>query len=224
MANIMESVAIVLRNAGYRTGESSPGRIMPEITEPVLAVSLEQVDTDKQMIRISVTVVSPLELGARVCEDNALQVCRLLTSTGADCRLEPCKLNPKTEVFWAPVIATYQGNILDEEWSAGNLCQIKFGSGYYLHTILSYSAWQDRNAPEDDPMLANRPWKFRVEERINAIKEEDIPAGAFYMTIFYEGGKEFLRGCTLNGRKRIIQDGSLIQIWEGEAERRDLGQ
>ncbi|MBE6975662.1 MAG: hypothetical protein E7439_00470 [Ruminococcaceae bacterium] len=224
MANIMESVTMVLRAAGYRTGEASPGGIMPEITEPVVAVSLEHVDTSKQLVRICATVVSPLALGSRLCEMKALDIGRVLKNTGADCKIEPCKLNPKTEVFWMPVMATYQGNALSEDWSVGNICRIRFGSGYNLHTINLFTTWQDeRDKPKEDEGSGEWPWRFRIEERIDEIKEENIPVNAFYMTIYFEGGTEYLRGCTLTGRKRTIQDGGLVQIWEGIAERRDLG-
>jgi len=221
MAGIMKTITNVLMAAGYRAGDASPGRIMPEVTEPVIAVNLEHLDTQKLTMTVCATVVSPLALGARTCEDEALKVCRILQDVGAECTLEPCQLNAKTEVFFVPVMAKFQGNILNDSWSAGRMCRVKFGSTN-LQRIVSFSAW--RETDEEAATLRAAVWKFRVEERMEGIMPETEPAEPFTMTVTFEDEKEIYAECALTYQKRTIADGFLLQIREGTAKTRTLAE
>lgn len=217
MADIIQTITYVLSAAGYRTGDASPGRVMPEISEPVVAVNLEHLDTEKLSMTIRVTVVSPLALGARACENVAVNVCRILQELGAQCKLEPCQLNAKTEHFCVPVMASFQGSILDTGWKAGDACLVKFGS-VNLQKVVSFYAWREKN-PEINS-LEQAQWQFHVEERMEAIKPETMPSEPFTLTVQWENGQEVFGECILTLQKRVIQDGYLFQIREGTAKTR----
>lgn len=219
MADIMKTITYVLTAAGYRTGDASPGRIMPEISEPVIAVNLEHLDTEELTMTIRTTVVSPLALGARACEDEALKVCRILQDVGAECTLEPCQLNAKTEVFFVPVMAKFQGNILDTGWQADQICRVKFGS-VNLYRIVSFSVWRETGSDADT--LSAAVWKFRVEERMDGIKSEIEPTEPFTMTVMFEDAQEVYGECALTYQKRTISDGYLLQVREGTAATRTV--
>ena len=220
MADIMISVAATLRAAGYRTGEASPGSVIPEITGPVVAVSLEKVDTKALTLVVRATVVSPYSLGARTCETNALKVCKLLGNMGGACQLQPCQFNAKSEMFSVAVLVTFHGNVLDEQWMPGDLCQVRFGSGYYLNRIASVTAWQEAAANQE---LEAASWHIRVEERMDGIIQEQVPVNVANVTVFYQNSREIYNECRLIGRKRVFQDGTLLQVWDITARSREVG-
>jgi hypothetical protein len=219
MADVVTNIAAVLRSAGYRTGDANPGAVMPEIKEPVLAVNLERVDAKNLYLVIRVTIVSPLALGARACEEHGLTVCRMLTELGGYCELQPSGFNPKTEMFSAAVLATFYGHVLEEDWWSRGIFQVKFGSGYYMSEVVSFTAWQEAEA---DQTLGECLWHIRVEEKLEAIRQEDVPVSLNKVTVMYENGQEYYNECRLTGRKRIFKDGALHQIWDVIAQTRTL--
>lgn len=219
MADIMQSISYVLSAAGYRTGDASPGRVMPEVTEPVVAVNLEHLDTAKLSMTIRATVVSPLSLGARACEDEAMNICRILRQVGAECELEPCQLNAKTEHFYVPVMASFRGNILDDGWKIGDDCQVKFGS-VNLQKVISFQAWREKGSEMNS--LEEAQWQFRVEERLDGVGQERAPAEPFVLTVIWEGSQERYEECVLTLQKRVIEDGHFLQIREGTAKTRTV--
>ena len=219
MADIIASVTSVLRGAGYRTGNANPGSIMPAITEPVVAVNLERANMTARSVVVRVTVVAPLALGARSCEEHGLAVCRLLSNMGGKCDLQPSKFNPKTELFSAAVLVAFQGNVLDENWAPGELCQVRFGAGYYLNKVVSFTSWQE---PEEEQTLEESSWKIRVEEQLEGIRPEEIPVNVTKITVIYADSVEVYNECKLIGRKRVIRDGALLQTWEATAQNRTV--
>lgn len=219
MADIMSNVTSVLRSAGYRTGNANPGSVMPKITEPVVAVNLERADMEARTAVVRVTVVAPLVLGARSCEEQGLEICRVLSGLGGKCELQPCKFNAKTEMFSTAILVTFQGNVLDDNWVMGDLCQVRFGSGYYLNKVISFTSWQES---EEGKTLADSSWKIRVEEQLDAIRLEEVPSGVTKITVTFEDGQEAYNECKLTGRKRIIQDGTLVQVWDATALNRTI--
>lgn len=220
MADVIASVSAALRAAGYRTGEANPGAVLPEITEPVVAVNLERVDAADMAMVVRATVVSPLKLGAKTCETHGLAVCRALSNMGRNCQLQPCQFNPKTEMFTSSVLVTLQGNVLDEDWITKNIFQVRIGA-YYLDKVLSVTAQQEGGGTLQ---LNDCAWKIRIEERLSEIREENIPVNAANITVQYERGQEVYTNCRLIGRQRIFRDGALIQIWNATAQSRTLGE
>ena len=219
MADIISSVSAVLRTAGYRTGDANPGGVMTEITEPVLAVNLERANMDAKTVVVRVTVVAPLAMGARSCETHGLSVCRLLADLGGKCEMQPSKFNPKTEVFSCAVLVSFQGNIADKNWMIGDTLEVRFGSGYYLDRVTSFVSWQEK---EGAKTLGESSWHIRVEENLDAIREEEVPTGTTKITVMYEDGEEVYNNCILTSRKRTIRNGSLLQIWEATASSRSV--
>ncbi len=219
MASIVQNVSFVLSAAGYRVGDASPGSIMPEIEEPVVAVSLEQLDGVKNTVTVRATVVSPMHLGARRCEDEALKVCRVLQEAGAQCKMEPYKLDVKTELFLLPVMAVFYGNVLDSGWQVGGECSVSFGS-VPLQKILSFTAW--RETSWEGGVLTDMAWRFRVEERLDGIQTDAEPVQPMVMTVSFEDGEEIYGSCNLTLQKRVLVDGCLHQVWEGVAQTRTV--
>lgn len=219
MAFIINSVKAVLQSAGYRTGNANPGGVIPQITEPVVAVNLERVNMTSRNMVIRATVMVPLNLGAQTCEEHALVVCKLLAEIGGKCEMQPSKFDAKTEMFGSAVLATFQGNVMEEKWLLGDLCQVRFGGSYYLNHIVSFEAYQEQ---EEGKHLNESKWVIRVEEQLDAIRTEEVPNGITTITAIFEGKEESYNECTFYGRKRILRDGVLVQIWEATAASRTV--
>ena len=217
MAGVIDRLTIMLSGAGYRTGEASPGRIMPEITEPVIALKLEQMDTAKHMAKVRVTVVCPLALGAGACEDEAMKVCKLLWNVGLSCQLQPYTIDTKTELILLPIITTLYGNLLSNDWRLGEDCTVCF-DGEPLERTRSFTAWRESAGGG----VANSRWRFRVEEEMYEIDDEVVPIEPFDLTVRYSGCEETYDGCMLTLQKREFTDSGIILIWEGLAETRTV--
>lgn len=220
MADVIQTVTMLLSTAGYQTGSARPGKIMPEITEPVITLNVESVDTAERTMTIQVTVVSPVSLGGSTCEEHAINVCRLLREHGAQCVMTSCQLDTKTELFFVPVKATFQGNVLSGSWQMENMCQVQMGTEF-LHTIESFAAW--RETDENAPALEEALWKFRIQERMDGIKMEMLPVEPFTMEVYFENTREEFDGCVLTCQRQTIENGCQRQIWEGTAEVRTIG-
>ncbi len=221
MAGLIQNVKLLLSGAGYRVGDASPGRSVPEITEPVIALSLEQLDTKKRMAIARVTIVSPLALGAVACQNEALKVCRLLREAGAACSLEPYKLDTKTEVFMLPVLATFYGDVLSSSWQVGEGSSIQFDTEI-LDRIVSFTAW--RQTEETTDRIRNMLWQFRVEEQLDSIRQTAYPTEPFAMTVTHGDSEECYTGCLLTLHKQVLTDGGMVQIWEGTAQSKQVTQ
>lgn len=219
MADIVASLAAVLRTAGYRTGNANPGGVIPEIKEPVLAVNLERANMEEKTLVVRITVVVPLSMGAKACESHALNVCRLLSGIGYSCEMQPSKFDSKTEIFSSAVLVHFCGNITDQNWNADDTLQVRLGSGFYLNKVLSFTAWQE---PEEGQALGESDWQIQVEEKLDGIQQENVPSGITTITVYFEAGQEVYSECTLSGRKRTIRDGKLVQIWEAVAKSRTI--
>ena len=216
MAGVIQNLTMLLSGAGYRTGDASPGKIMPEISEPVIALSLEHLDTEKRVAKVRVTIISPLALGARLCEDEALKVCRLLRNAGIACEVKAYSIDAKTELILVPVMATVYGNLLNNSWQLGEGCSVRLDTNT-LEKVVSFTAWRE---VKDGGSLENAGWKFRVEEEMDSIQEEEEPTEPFIITVSHGDGQEVYSGCALTLHKRVLTDGGLVQIREGTAQSR----
>ena len=215
MADVMQTVTFLLSAAGYRTGAANPGKIMPEITEPVITLNVASVDTAKRSMTIQVTVVSPMALGGSTCEEHAINVCRLLRENGAECVMFPCELNTKTELFTVPLKVTFQGNVLSGNWQLENMCHVRMGN-LSLNAVETFTAW--RETDENAPALPDTYWKFKIQERMDGIKQQSLPAEPFTMEVSFENSRAVFSGCALTIQRQTIENGCQRQIWEGTAE------
>ena len=213
MATIVETIQLALSGAGFATSAASPGRVMPEISGPVAAISLEKVDTGEAKLTVRAAVVSPVALGAQACENSAMTVSRILRNMGAACVQEACRFDAKTELFSVGVLASFHGDVLATDWTAGHGCSVQLGATYVGHA-LSFTAWSEKQA-DDIPV-----WKFRLEEILDGQWQEAIPSEPFTAVVTAGSVQDTYYGCRVTTCKRILQDGYMRQIREGTLEYR----
>ena len=215
MATILETVDRTLNVAGFYTGLANPGQWIPEIQEPVVAISLEQVDSDAYEVTVRAEVVSPVALGGQRCEEDVLRVVHTLQNVGARCRVTKLDFDAKTELFSMAVLATFYGDILDEKWVAGKACSVIWG-GKWVGEPVSFTAWRETSNPESQA-LAGQKWHFRMEEVLDGKFDETTATVAFNITVTVGNLTETYMDCTVTSQQRVLRGGHLRQIREGIA-------
>ena len=216
MATILETVNNALNLAGFHTGLANPGQWIPEIEEPVVAICLEQVDSDAYEVTVRAEVVSPVALGGQRCEEDVLRVVHALQNVGARCRVTRLDFDAKTELFSMAVLATFYGDILDEKWVAGNACSGIWG-GRWVGEPVSFTVWRETSNPESQALTA-KEWHFRMEEILDGKFDETTATAAFNITVTAGNLTETYMNCTVTSQQRVLRGGYLRQIREGIAQ------
>ncbi len=216
MAGLVDNVIMILSAAGYRVGDAWSGGIMPQIQEPVTAVELTEVDTGGATASVQVTVISPLELGARACQEEAWKVCLLLQGVGAQCKIGSCSRNTKAEMILVPVTAVFFGNVLDTDWQLGTQPRVRLGT-VYLQKVQAFYAWR-----EDKEDIEGTVWRFRIEEQMDGISAQTVPEAPFTVTVTLGSGKESFGDCALTLQKRTLLSSGVQQVWEGYGQNRTV--
>ena len=219
MATILETVDNALNLAGFYTGLANPGQGIPEIEEPVVAICLEQVDSEAYEVTVRAEVVSPVALGGQRCEEDVLRVVHTLQNVGARCRVTRLDFDAKTELFSMAVLATFYGDILDEKWVAGTACNIVWG-GKWVGEPVSFTAWRETSDP-DSQALATKAWHFRMEEILDGKFDEATASVAFTISVTAGNMTETYTGCTVTRQQRVLRGGYLRQIREGIAQSKE---
>lgn len=210
----MDSVKGIIAMAGYRTGLANPGKWIPEITEPVVAISLEGVDSETYEVTVRSEVVSPVMLGGKRCEEEVLKVLSILQNRGARCEVTALKFDAKTELFSMAVLSTFHGDILDDDWDFEKSCTVDWG-GITIGTPVAFNAWRETNDPETPLSLTK--WHFRMEETLTGKWPEVNMSDPFTITVTAGNITDTYTGCTVTRQQRYLQEGHLRQIREGTA-------
>ena len=210
----MDTVNLAINMAGFKAGFANPGQWIPEIKEPVVAISLEQVDSENYQVTIRAEVVSPVVLGGQQCEVDILRVVSAMEDMGGRCRITSLEFDAKTELFSMAVLATFYGDVLDEHWSAGKACTVVWG-GQYIGEPISFTAWRETNDAQSP--LSATPWRFRMEEVVDGKWPEVDVSSAFTIKVTAGNTTDTYTGCTVTSQQRILSGGHLRQIREGTA-------
>ncbi len=213
MATIIDTVNMAINMGGFHSGLANPGQWIPEITEPVVAVSLESVHSQTNCVTVRAEVVSPVALGGQRCQEAVLRLVDILHRMGADCRITGCDFEPKTEQFRQAVLAEFYGDILDESWTSGKACRVNWG-GTQVAEPLSFTAWREGNA--EMPMTLCQ-WHFRMEENLDGSQQEASALDPFTIRVMAGNVTEVYTGCTVTSQERRLADGRLRQIRQGTA-------
>ncbi len=213
MANILETVSMAINLGGFLCEYANPYRWVPEIQEPVVALSLEDVDSEKNQVILRAEVVSPVALGGEKCYESALKLVVLLQDIGGKCSIRGCEFDPKTELFSMAVLVAFYGDPMDESWVAETGCQVVWG-GDLVGKPLSFSAWRESR---EETALAASVWQFRMEEILDSEFSEAEAYDPFTIQVSAGGFLEQYTGCTLTSQQRIFEDGRVRQIRQGTA-------
>lgn len=97
-----------LQEAGFRVFRGFPGKCMPRIEWPVVAISLHSIDTAEKTRTICASVCTPTGSDGGSCEDTAAGVTQVLADHGAICTQSACRYDNWGNFFWVQVLAQWR--------------------------------------------------------------------------------------------------------------------
>lgn len=208
---ILEKVVKLLSNGGIRTENAYPAERITRITSPVAAVSLGEVDQEKDAVTVLVEIFGPKASGGYACQQKALEAGEILAGAGAVCRQGGCDFISKGNVFRVQVEAHFNGK-KQMTITTGELT---------LPYACSFSSEQVLD--ETVTSLYNAPWEFTVEEFFpwgvwNSLEAQE----PFTLDLHVSGNIERFEKCVWTERKRITEQLGIRQIRKGKATGRTL--
>lgn len=111
---ILNDTIKCLKNNGVRVQRAYPGAYQMPIGGVVAAVQLGKMERYGAEVRVN--VLSPVNLGGSVSEDEAIRIFQVLQNAGGVCAVEKCSYLSDAEAFCTPVTAFYAGEEKEGAW------------------------------------------------------------------------------------------------------------
>lgn len=227
--SILEKVLQRLRQAKFKATVAFPGQKYPQITEPVAAVHIEQVDRASMTVTLEVNIICPASYGGTACEVEALRATETLQWDGAICIQNGCTYDGASQVYMVAILATYIC-VTDKD-----NCIMGPGFDVYINDIyhrfaVGFTEEENRKHTvefemgERAPMgisLGSSVWEITLEELILAGSPEyEEPEGPFELRIVRAAGTDVYYHCrwlsirremTHNGLRRICKGVSMLK-------------
>lgn len=216
---ILDMVVDLLKEGGVRAEPAQPEGNMTAVQLAVAAVSLEEVDQESGSVTVLVEIVGPSKIGARKCQQKALEAFDILRAAGGICRQGKCTFVSKADMFCIPVTAVFYGRATAEDWQPRPSCEVAI-SGEALPWVSQFSAKQEMG--EGGISLADMGWTFSLEEFFPhgvEISEED-PEEPFEVTLSDGSRWESYTGCNIMSRERTLEEKGIRQVRRGTAAQR----
>lgn len=229
--SILDLVLRHLREDGFTVCGAYPGQMLPQITDPVAAVHIEQVDRAKLTVTLEITLLYPARLGGSACELEALQITESLRNTGAVCVQKGCTYDGASQLYMVSILATYTGVT---ETSA-----CKIWPGFYCHMNTHYLRYAQSFTTERTTDVAavysletaspsafsqgKTLWSLELVENI-PVGEEEIaaPEEDFQLRVVTEDGTEIFTGCHWTSVRRQRSKDGLYRVCKGYALKREV--
>ena len=218
---ILDMVVDLLNEGGVRAEAAQPAGNMTAVQLAVAAVSLEEVDQESGSVTVLVEIVGPSKIGARRCQQRALDAFEILCNAGGICRQGKCTFLSKADMFCIPVTAVFYGTATSEGWQPSAHFEVMI-SGTSLPHVREFSAAQEIGA--EVTSLAEMGWTFSLEEFFPAGTEEavDDPAEPFEVTLSDGSRCESYIGCNFMSRERTLEENGIRQVRRGTAQQRRI--
>lgn len=205
---ILSNVVQALNDAGIPAERGYPSRKMAVLTEPVAAVNLQQAAIRGQTLTALVTILSPVELGAAVCEETALEAGDILTEQGGSCTVAECRFDGRTGLFSVEISAQFQTAFP----------KVKLGNLLLQH-VEAFTCWRTVDEDAGITELNKAPWSFRLEEFFPVgASEEEAPEEPFFLMHISDNGTESYHNCRWTYLRRVWSATGIRQIRLGTAE------
>lgn len=220
MGTIVGNVIDALTAAEIRADEAYPGRRIPALTGPVVAVRLGKLDRSVRTTTVEVVVMSPAAGGGSLCENTALRAVEALQAMGGTCVKDVCKFDEMADVFYIEIECEFFGTAMENKWSPGPGYTITIGQQPMNH-VVSFVA--RRVTDDETPVLANAKWTFTMEELLPpGTGEPADPTEPFALSVERALGDELFTGCRFTDQQREDTIRGVTQIRKGTAEKRTV--
>lgn len=226
---ILQQVLTALKNGGFSVELAYPGRKMPQITGPVAAVHMARVDSAALTSTVSVTILSPGELGGAACEAEAMEAMELLLGCGAVCVQEGCVYDRVSQLYAVEIRAAFAG-ISQTEGIAGTGFSVSI-NGVSHDRAVAFQSEETRDYTVEyvttEPLpMANGTgmvqWSLRLEEQIPVGTEEPAePSPGFSLVVTTDEKTEIYTGCQWTSVSREYSSQGLRRLRKGFALKRE---
>lgn len=225
----LSEIVQVLVSAGIRAGEAFPGGKWMDLTGPVAAVGLRDLNWREGMAEFEIRILSPRALGGWKCQETAAAAVVALEEEGASCRMEPMEYQAETDCFELAVIAQqYVSGETEEAPAAG--FQILIGTDPVSY-VTHFSAEQDRDRRLIGTLNERIPvgvtpaaggWRIRLVQQIPPGGEAPAePEEPFELRVVEDGLRTLFTGCCWNRVKKSLDADGVQAEWEGFALNRE---
>lgn len=227
--SILEKVLQRLRQADFKATVAFPGQKFPQITEPVAAVHIEQVDRASMTVTLEISIICPASYGGTACEVEALRATEVLQWDGAICIQNGCSYNGASQVYMVAILATYTCVTEADSYVMGPGFSVYINDIYYPF-VVSFGEEEKREHRAEFEMgeqapigisLGSSVWEIALEELIlPGSPEYTEPKGPFELRIKRDAGTEIFYHCrwlsirremTRNGLRRICRGISMLK-------------
>lgn len=216
----------VLASAGIRAGEAFPGGKWTELTGPVAAVGLRDLNWREGTAEFEIRILSPRALGGWKCQEAAVDAVAALEAEGMSCRMEPMAYQTGTDCFELAVIAQRYVFGETEEVPAAAGFRILIGQSE-VSCVVRFSAEQDRDRRLIGTLNERTPvgitpaaggWRIRLVQQIPPGGEAPVePEEPFDLTVIEKGLTTLFTGCCWNVVKKSLDADGVRAEWEGFA-------
>lgn len=221
----LKGIVAILTAAGIRAGEGFPSGRQPELTGPVAAVGLRDLNCREGTAEFEIRILSPRTLGGWQCQNTAAEAAAALEDGGVECRLEPMTYRAGGDCFEMVVVGR-QRVMEQEELPEAALFSVTIG-GEMVEGVTEFSAEQDRGRRligtlnQTDPVGITRGtggWSLRMVQIIPSGGSLMItPEEPFELKVHESGVVTSFQGCCWNRMAKILDQDRMKMVWEGFA-------
>lgn len=222
----LNQIVEILASAGIRADEAYPGGKWTELSGPVAAVSLKDLNYRERTAEFEIRIISPRVLGGWQCQHIAAEAVAALEGAGITCRMEPMRYQAGTDCFEMAVIGTKYVFAAEEEIAVPDAFEVLVGEET-VNYVTEFSGTQDRQRRLIGSIELQTPvgitpatggWSIRMVQVIprgGQITAE--PVEPFELTVKETGLSTVYSGCGWNVVKKQMDQSQTKLIWEGFA-------
>ena len=221
----LREIVECLTAAGIRAGEAFPPGRQPELTGPVAAVGLRDLNCREGTAEFEIRILSPRKLGGWMCQSMAVEAVTVLETAGMECRMEPMSHRTGGDCFELVILGrkpVAEQEVIPE----AGLFRITI-QGEPVGTVTDFSAVQDRGRRmigtlnQADPVGVTRGtggWKLKMvqlmQEGRMGMSEPEEP---FELRVHEKGMATVFSGCCWNSVTKMLDQKRSRVEWEGFA-------
>ena len=216
---IIDTVIAALETAEIPVVGGYPGEMLPELSQPMAAVNLKNLDYTARCATVLVTVLVPMGFGGGACEEEAIRVGKILEALGGACVQEACRFNGYGDAYSVDVMGTFYGEAVLAEWETESDFTVKIGQTEITNAV-GFRAEQVVDPSTGTP-ANDAAWTFRLEERFRrGDHPKPSPVEPFTLTVRRSGSTELYTECKWTSVQLENTTTGLRQIRQGVAKTR----
>ena len=219
---LLEALVELLNAAGIRAGEEYPAGERVEIAGPVAAVGLRELDSGEGVVRFSVRILSPRNLGGWCCQTHSAKAGQVLCNAGYSCETEEMEYLGGSDCFCISMTASRTAAAAETLWKV-------FCGEVLQEQVVSFRAIRNQGRRIVGAFCQSEPigvtpgsggWEIELIQ--TAAPEPEEPAEPFVMTVHQGGVVYSYGGCCWNETELFHSSAGLKRIRRGFALSREV--